>query len=117
MSPSKKMPLEIIMNNLSLLVLALGFIQVFYKWSVLGGDDVKKSMALPLIGVIVWGAFTFIEKSDENINLPIFLSEDKNVNIKYNRLLVNILKNIIVIGLIVVNWIDLNSLTLLQIIK
>ncbi len=116
MSTSKKMPLEVIMNILSLLVLALGFLQVFYKWSVLGGDDIKKFIALPLIGVIVWGAFTFIERSDENINLPIFISEDKDINIKYNRLLVNIIKNIIVIGLIIVNWGDLNSMTSLLII-
>lgn len=111
MPPSKKMPLEVIMNILSLVVLALGFLQVFYTWSVLGGDDVKKYIALPLIGVIVWVAFTFIEKTDENINLPIFLNEDKDLNIKYNRLLVNSLKNIIVIGLIAVNWMDLNTLT------
>ena len=110
MSPSKKMPLEIMMNILALVVLTLGFFQVFYKWTVLGGDDVKGFIALPLIAVIVWGAFTYIEKSDENINLPIFISEDKAINRQYNRLLVNILKNSIVIGLIIVNWGDLNSL-------
>ncbi len=114
MSPSKKMPLERIMNWLSLVVLALGFGQVFYIWIVLGSDDVKKFIALPLIGAIVWGAFTYIEKSEENINLPIFISEDNDMNRKYNRLVVNILKNIIVIGLIVVNWRDLNLLLILN---
>lgn len=58
MSPSKKMSLEIIMNILSLLFLALGFLQVFHKWSVLGDDNVKQFIALPLIGVVVWVAFT-----------------------------------------------------------
>ncbi|MGE7184498.1 hypothetical protein ACQKKK_10995 [Peribacillus sp. NPDC006672] len=107
---SKKMPLEIIINILSLSFLTLGVLQVFYKWSVLGSDDTKKFIALPLIAIVVWGAFTFIEKSDENINLPIFINEDIDINIKYNRVFVNIVKNIIVIGLIVVNWMDLSSL-------
>lgn len=117
MSHSKKMPLEIIMNILSLLTLTLGFIQVFYKWSISENGDVKSFIALPLIAVVVWGAFTFIEKSDENINLPIFINEDKDINIRYNRLFVNIVKNIIVIGLVVVNWRDLSSVTNLLIIN
>ncbi|MGE7604672.1 hypothetical protein ACQKL5_19715 [Peribacillus sp. NPDC097675] len=117
MSHSKKMPLEIIMNTLSLLTLTLGFIQVFYKWSISENGDVKNFIALPLIAVVVWGAFTFIEKSDENINLPIFINEDKDINIRYNRLFVNIVKNIIVIGLVVVNWRDLSSVTNLLIIN
>ena len=116
MAHSKKMPLEIIMNILSLLTLTLGFIQVFYKW-ISGNGDVKSFIALPLIAVVVWGAFTFIEKSDENINLPIFINEDKDINIRHNRLFVNIVKNIIVIGLVVVNWQDLSSVTNLLIIN
>ncbi|MCK1995336.1 hypothetical protein MPH61_22410 [Peribacillus muralis] len=107
----KKMPLEIIMNILSLLSIILSFIQVFYKWSISGNGDVKGFIALPLIAVVVWGAFTFIERSDENINLPIFLNEDKGINIRHNRLFVNVVKNIIVIGLVVVNWRDLSSVT------
>ena len=71
MSHQKKMPLEIIMNIFSLLALTLGFIQVFYKWSILGNGDIKSFIALPLIAVEVWAAFTFIEKFDENIYLPI----------------------------------------------
>ncbi|MFJ7755825.1 hypothetical protein ACQKGI_21545 [Peribacillus muralis] len=111
MSHSKKMPLEISMNFLSLMVLTLGFLLVFYKWSILGSGHIKSFIALPLIAAVVYVAFTFIETSEKNINLPIFISEDRSKNIKYNKLLVNIIKNVMVIGLVVVNWRDLSSVT------
>lgn len=106
MSQSKKMPIEVMVNVISLLFITLGILQVSYMWIILGNDDAKNLLALPLIAVVVWGAFTFIEKSDENINLPMFLNEDKELNLKHNRLFVNLVKNMIVIGLIVVNWRD-----------
>lgn len=110
------MPLEIIMNILSLIILTLGFLQVFYKWSILGSGHIKSFIGLPLIAAVVWVAFTLIETSENNINLPIYISADKDKNIKYNRLFVNAIKNFIVIGLVVVNWRDLSSVTKLLII-
>ena len=104
MNPHKKYGLPATMrwmlNGFSVGMLCFGAMKILFNWSPIHKSESMESLALLLIGAVVWAAFTFIEKSPENINLPIFLHADQAKNIEYNRMVVNVLKNAVAVGLV-----------------
>ncbi|MGE7668841.1 hypothetical protein [Peribacillus sp. NPDC097077] len=48
--------------------------------------------------------FSLVEKFPDNINLRIYKRENKEKELKYNRTIVNAIKNAIVIVLVLANW-------------
>ncbi|MGE7118979.1 hypothetical protein ACQKIC_02030 [Peribacillus sp. NPDC046944] len=66
--------------------------------------DKKSILGLPLIGLAAYGVFSLVEKFPDNINLRIYKRENKEKELKYNRTIVNAIKNAIVIVLVLANW-------------
>ena len=104
MNPQKKYEFPAIirwmLNGFAVVMLCFSAMKILFNWSPVHKSESMESLALLLIGAVVWAAFTFIEKSPENINLPIFLHADQAKNIKYNRMAVNVLKNAVAVGLV-----------------
>ena len=61
-------------------------------------------LGLPFIGILVWLLFSYMERDPRNINLSLYRSHDKGKEQMYNRIIVNIIKNGIILGLIIANW-------------
>jgi len=111
--------LEHTLDITALILLLVAFIYVFLEWSALPNSIPLKYdssgivaqsgnkmsvLGLPTIGVLAWGVFTIVEKFPHNINLPLFQFDDKEKELMYNRVLINIIKNAIVYGLVIANW-------------
>lgn len=67
-------------------------------------ESKKSILGLPVFGILAWIVFSFFERFPQNINLRMYRSDDKEKETKYNRIIVNAIKNGIVICLILANW-------------
>ncbi|MFJ7859347.1 DUF1648 domain-containing protein [Peribacillus sp. NPDC097206] len=116
---TKKTFVESLLDSVSMILLIMMFVYIFLKWPVLpnsipmsfdpsgavsqwGGK--KSILGLPLIGLLAFGVFSLVERYPDSINLRIYKSEDKDKEVTYNRLMVNIIKTGIVICLLLANW-------------
>ena len=118
MVTNKKTAIERSLDIASLILLIIIFVYIIIKWSALPDSipmkfdssgvsqwgDKKSILGLPLIGLLAFGMFSLVEMFPENINLRIYKNENKEKELKYNRLIVNIIKNTIVICLVLANW-------------
>lgn len=119
MVTNKRTAIERSLDLASLILLIVIFIYISFKWSVLPDSipmnfdssgvvsqwgDKKSILGLPLIGLVAFGVFSLVEKFPDNINLRIYKSENKEKELKYNRTIVNAIKNAIVIVLVLANW-------------
>lgn len=106
-------------DMLSILLIVVTFLYIYVNWSSLphsipmrfdsdGGvsqlGSKKSIFGLPVFGVLAWVIFSFIEAFPRNINLRIYRNDDKEKETKYNRMIINVIKNGIVICLIFANW-------------
>ncbi|MGG4268510.1 hypothetical protein [Peribacillus simplex] len=104
---------------LSVISIIVIFLFIYLKWSSLlnnipmrfdsdGGvsqwGSKKSILELPVFGVLAWIVFSLFEKFPHNINLRMYRSDDKDKETKYNRIIVNVIKNGIVFCLILANW-------------
>ena len=111
--------MERLFDVISLLLLIMTFVYIFIKWSALPSDipmgfdssgvvsqwgDKKSVLGLPIIGMVAWVIFSLVEKFPHNINLRIYKSHDQDKELKTNRIMVNLIKNAIVLCLVLVNW-------------
>lgn len=116
---NKKTLFEFSFNIISLILLIIIFVYIMIIWSDIPNSipmtfdsnghvshwgEKKSILALPLFGLLIWFVFSFIEKDPHNINLPLYRSDDKSKELKYNRILVNAIKNGIVICFVIANW-------------
>ncbi|MFJ7746910.1 DUF1648 domain-containing protein [Peribacillus sp. NPDC097295] len=119
MVTNKRTAIERSLDLASLILLIVIFIYICFKWSVLPDSipmsfdssgvasqwgDKKSILGLPLIGLVAFGVFSLVEKFPDNINLRIYKSKNKEKELKYNRTIVNAIKNAIVIVLVLANW-------------
>ena len=111
--------MERLFDVISLLLLIMTFVYIFIKWSSLPSDipmgfdssggishwgDRKSILGLPLFGMLAWVIFSLVEKFPHNINLQIYKNEDRDKERKINRIMVNLIKNAIVLCLVFANW-------------
>ena len=111
--------LERFLDITVIILFVISFAYLFLRWSdmpnhiPMGFDadghvsqrgDKMSILGLPFIGLLVWLLFSYMEKDPRNINLPLYRSHDKAKERKYNRIIVNIIKNGIVISLVFANW-------------
>ncbi|WP_433750681.1 DUF1648 domain-containing protein [Falsibacillus pallidus] len=104
---------------LSVIAVIVILIFIYLKWSTIpsqipmkydsdGGisqwGSKKSILGLPVLGILAWIVFSFFERFPQNINLRMFRSDDMDKETKYNRIIVNAIKNVIVICLILTNW-------------
>ncbi|WP_026696155.1 hypothetical protein [Peribacillus kribbensis] len=82
----------------SLLFLLIGFLQIFLDWPSLLYSDAKRFLTLPIIGAVFWISFTLVESS---LLLVVFNNKEKYM--KFNKIMVNLVKNGIVICFIIFN--------------
>lgn len=59
---------------------------------------------LPVFGALTWFIFSVVEAFPDNINLRIYRSDDKDKETKYNRIILNVIKNSVVITLVSFRW-------------
>jgi hypothetical protein len=115
----KKTLFERFFDLISLILLVIIFLYIYIKWSVLPNSipmrfdsvegvsqwgDKKSILGLPFFGILAWILFSFIEKFPHNINLRLYRNNDKFKELKYNRIILNVIKNGIVICLVFANW-------------
>ena len=113
-----KTPLELILDIISLLFLIASLLYIIMEWSSLPNripfqfnfGEVKiwgskaSVIALPLFGVVIWIGLSILEKFPQHINLPFFLQENKEMDHRNNRILLNMTKNVVVIFFTYTNW-------------
>ena len=102
-----------------IILLITSFTYIFIQWSELPNPipmvidanghvsqrgEKLSILGLPFIGMLVWLLFSYIERDPRNINLPLYRSHDKAKEQTYNRMIVNMIKNGIIISLIIANW-------------
>ena len=118
MVTNKKTSIERSLDIASLILLIITFVYIIIKWSALPDSipmtfdtsgvsqwgDKKSILGLPLIGLLAFGVFSLVERFPDNINLRIYKSENRETEVQYNRLIVNVIKNAIVICLVLANW-------------
>ncbi|MFJ7850376.1 DUF1648 domain-containing protein [Peribacillus sp. NPDC097224] len=119
MVTNKKTAIERSLDLASMILLIIIFVYIWFKWSALPDSipmkfdssglvsqwgDKKSILGLPLIGLAAYGVFSLVEKFPDNINLRIYKRENKEKELKYNRTIVNAIKNAIVIVLVLANW-------------
>ncbi|MGE7602580.1 DUF1648 domain-containing protein [Peribacillus sp. NPDC097675] len=111
-------PLEIILDILSLLFLIASLLYIITEWSSLPSripfqfnfGEVKiwgskgSVIALPLFGVVIWIGLSILEKFPQHINFPFFVQENKEMEHRNNRILLNMTKNVVVIFFTYTNW-------------
>ena len=110
---------ERLLDRTVFVLLILSFAYIVMEWSEmpshipLGFDsnghvsqrgDKISILGLPFIGLLVWLIFSYMEKDPRNINLPLYRSHDQSKEQTYNRVIVNVIKNGIVLSLVLVNW-------------
>ena len=61
-------------------------------------------IALPLFGLVIWIGLSILEKFPQHINLPFFLQDNKEMEHRNNRILLNMTKNVVVIFFTYTNW-------------
>ena len=66
--------------------------------------DKKSVLGIPIIGMVAWVIFSLVEKFPHNINVRTYKSHDQDKELKTNRIMVNLIKNAIVLCLVLVNW-------------
>ncbi|MFP3846153.1 hypothetical protein [Priestia filamentosa] len=111
----QKTNLEKYLNIISLTLLVIPFLFLFAKWSSLPNNIPLKydnevvlewgnkisALGLPVFAALIWIMFTFVENHPvDNINLGVFKNDNKTKELIYNRILVNIIKNSIVLILV-----------------
>lgn len=116
---SKKTLFERIFDFATLILLIFLFLYIYMKLSTLPNNIPMRFdssgiasqwgnkisiLDLPFFGILAWVGFSLVEKSPHNINLRIYINDDKEKDIKINRMIVNIIKNGIVICLVFANW-------------
>ncbi|MGE7603490.1 DUF1648 domain-containing protein [Peribacillus sp. NPDC097675] len=119
MVKNKKTIFERSLDLASLILLIIIFIYICIQWSALPDSipmrfdsagvvsqwgDKKSILGLPFIGLVAFGVFSLVEKFPDNINLRIYKSDNKAKELQYNRTMVNVIKNAIVIVLVLANW-------------
>lgn len=118
MVTNKKTSIERSLDIASLILLIITFVYIIIKWSVLPDSipmtfdtsgvsqwgDKKSILGLPLIGLSAFGVFSLVERFPDNINLRIYKSENRETEVQYNRLIVNVIKNAILICLVLATW-------------
>ena len=114
MVTNKKTSIERSLDIASLILLIITFVYIIIKWTALPDSipmtfdtsgvsqwgDKKSILGLPLIGLLAFSVFSLVEKFPDNINLRIYKSENRETEVQYNRLIVNVIKNAIVICLV-----------------
>ncbi|MGK9185665.1 hypothetical protein KXS12_25980 [Priestia filamentosa] len=111
----QKTNLEKYLNIISLTLLVILFLFLFVKWSSLPNNIPLKydnevvlewgnkisALGLPVFATLNWIMFTSVENHPvDNINLGVFKNDNKTKELIYNRILVNIIKNSIVLILV-----------------
>ena len=110
---------ERLLDLMVIILLITSFTYIFIQWTALpnhipmnidGNEHVSHRgdkisiLGLPFIGLLVWLLFSYMERDPHNINLPLYRSHDKAKEQKYNRIIVNVIKNGIVMSLVFANW-------------
>ena len=123
----KRTLIEMILDIVSLLFLISSAVYIMMQWSSLPNQILfqfnsfgkvsilgsKVSVfALPLFGLIIWIGLTVLERFPHRITLPFFLQENKEMEFRNNRILINMTKNVLVIFFTYTNWTSI-QLTLL----
>lgn len=115
----KRTPLELILDIISVLFLIGSIVYIIMEWSSLPSRipfqfnsfaEVKNwgskgsVFALPLFAIIIWVGLTILEKFPHLIHIPFFVQENKEMESRNNRILINMTKNVLVIFLTYTNW-------------
>ena len=110
----KRTPLELTLDIISLLFLIGSIVYIIMEWSSLPSripfqfnsfTEVKNwgskgsVFALPLFAIIIWVGLTILEKFPHHIHFPFFVQENKEMECRNNRILINMTKNVLVIFL------------------
>ncbi|MFJ7678604.1 DUF1648 domain-containing protein [Peribacillus sp. NPDC097206] len=115
----KRTLIEMILDIISLLFLISSVVYIMTEWSslpsqipfqfnsfgkvsILGSKE--SVLALPLFGLIIWIGLTVLERFPHRITLPFFLQENKEMEFRNNRILINMTKNVLVIFFTYTNW-------------
>lgn len=110
--------LELVLDIISLLFLIASLLYIIMEWSSLPSripfqfnfGEVKiwgskaSVIALPLFGLVIWIGLSILEKFPQHINLPFFLQDNKEMEHRNNRVLLNMTKNVVVIFFTYTNW-------------
>ncbi|MGG0741138.1 DUF1648 domain-containing protein [Niallia taxi] len=120
----QKSSIEKFLNLISWILLITTFLYLSFKWSSIPNSIPMRFdsngiithygnkisiLGLPIFGLLVLMVFGLLELFPKNINLKIYNSNDKEKELKYNRMFINVVKNGIVVVLVCANWLIISK--------
>lgn len=115
-------PIELVLNTIAMILFAGSLVYLFINWTALPGEvpahynalgevdrwgSIGEMLLLPIIGIIMWIGMTVLEKYPHVYNYRNLTKENAKVQYLNGRLMLNVLKNLLVIIFAYINWKDI----------